>query len=158
MDPWIRGKEGMEGIEEKKGKGKRKFKLQCFIDEEVNEELRQLIHEKYKYYEHGLLGFEVEQAIRTWIAMHKEAQGVKILNKTNPRSAVGRIFLQVKQYLLDNYYDDLHPGVTIPLRHLEEAIMAVRGGDRRTVRKWLELFHRFGLVKPITQAVWELVG
>jgi hypothetical protein len=144
--------------EGREGRNVRKVQIWCYIPEDLNDELRQLIQEKYKHYVRGLFSWEVEQAIRHWLAMHKEAQGAKIINRANPRHDVGAVFTQVKRYLLQNYYEELIPGATIPLRHLEEAIMAVRGGDKRTVRKWLELFHRFGLVKPITQAVWELVS
>jgi hypothetical protein len=151
----MEGKEGKEGT---KSRSTVKVQVHCLIDIDVVDELRRLIQEKYKYYGRGLLSWEIEQALRAWIAMHKEAQEAKILNRINPRHQIGIAFVQVKQYLLDNYYDALYPGVTIPLRHLEEAIMAVRGTDKRTVRKWLELFHRYGLIKPITQAVWEFVG
>jgi hypothetical protein len=144
--------------EGKEGSLVRKVQIKCYIPEDLNDELRQLIQEKYKYYTRGLFSWEVEQAIRHWLAVHKEAQGAKIINPVNPRHEISVVFVQVKQYLLKKYYDELHPGATIPLKHLEEAIGAVRGNDPRTVRKWLELFHRFGLVKPITQAVWELVG
>ena len=144
--------------EGKEGRNVRKVQVWFYIPEDLEEELRQLIQMKYKYYVRGLLSWELEQAVRHWIALHKEAQGVNIINRANPRYDVGVVFTKVKNYLLQKYYEELDTGTTIPLRHLEEAIMAVRGGDKRTVRKWLELFHRFGLVKPITQAVWELVG
>jgi len=34
---------------------------------------------------------------------------------------------------------------------------AVRGGDRRTIDKWLNIFVKMGLVKPITSATWEII-
>jgi len=58
---------------------------------------------------------------------------------------------------LGNYYYELTPGQQIARTHLEEAIMAVRGSDKRTIRKWLKTFHRMGLVKPVTSASWEIL-
>jgi hypothetical protein len=142
----------------KEGRYVRKVKLQCLIAEDVNEELRQLIQQKYKYYTRGLLGWEVEQALRAWLAMHTEAQRERLINKTNPNFAVAQVFLQVKQYLMDNYYEELIPGTTVPLKILEKAIIATRGADKRTVRKWLETFYRMGLIKPISNATWELTA
>jgi hypothetical protein len=148
----------MDHKKEKEGRNVRKVKLQCYIDEEVDSKLRQLIQLKYKEYAPGLLGREVEMALRAWLAMHMEAQRGRLINKTNPNFAVARVFLQVKQYLMDNYYEELIPGMTVPLKILEKAIIATRGADKRTVRKWLETFYRMGLIKPISNATWELTA
>jgi len=63
----------------------------------------------------------------------------------------------VKEYLLKNYYFELKSGQQIPRVHLENAIMAVRGNDPRTIKRWLRTFHKMGLTKPITSATWEIL-
>jgi len=52
---------------------------------------------------------------------------------------------------------ELLPGQQIPRKHFEEAIMAVRGADPRTIEKWMKTFHKMGLIKPITTAAWEKI-
>jgi hypothetical protein len=135
----------------------RKVRICLFISEELEAKLRALINQKYKLYEKGLLSNEVELALRNWIALHTNAQTTLDINPPNPTPKVALVFAQVKQYLLNNWYYELLPGQQIPLTHLEKAIMAVRGSDKRTVRRWLESFHKMGLVKPITASVWELL-
>ena len=71
--------------------------------------------------------------------------------KPSPRVA------EVKRYLLLNYYGELHTGSQVQRRHLEDAIMKVRGKDPRTVKTWLKAFHRMKLIKPIAGEVWEIL-
>jgi hypothetical protein len=137
------------------GQGK-KVKVGVFMPEDLIEKFRSLIHQKYKSYEKGLLSYEFELLIRHWIDLHTNTltQDIATPNLT-PRVAL--VFALVKKYLLDNFYFELRPGQQIPLAHLEKAIMEVRGTDPRTVRKWLQTFHRMGLAKPITPYVWEIL-
>jgi hypothetical protein len=78
-------------------------------------------------------------------------------NKPNPTPKVVNVFLQVKDYLLKNWYLELIPGQQVARVHLEKAITAVRGGDKRTIEKWLNIFIKMGLVKPITSATYEIL-
>jgi hypothetical protein len=54
-----------------------KVQLKVWISEELDGKLRELIAQKYKKYEKGLLSYEVEQALQTWLALHVEPQTVK---------------------------------------------------------------------------------
>ena len=140
----------------RRGRESKKVQLKVYISYTTNEKLRELIAQKYQSYEKGLLSHEVEQAILTWIAMHTQAQSTPI-HKPNPPNKVAVVFAQVKDWLLGHYYDVLIPGQQILSDHLEEAIMAIRGSDQRTVRKWMEAFERFGLIKHIKGKVYEIV-
>jgi hypothetical protein len=135
----------------------RKVKVGVFINEDLMARFRKLIMEKYNKYEKGLLSYEVENALRYWIALHTNAQNTMTKNKPNPTPKVISVWMQVKEYLLKNWYMELIPGQQIARVHLEKAITAVRGGDRRTIDKWLNIFVKMGLVKPITSATWEII-
>lgn len=135
----------------------RKVALLVYIPEDLNRKLREFIALKYRKFEKGLLSWEVEQALSHWIALHTKAQKTLTTKGPNPTPLVVRAFMEVKQYLLMNYYEELKPGMTVPDGYMREAISAVRGSDPRTVRKWLRTFTRFKLIKPVG-GVWEIVG
>jgi hypothetical protein len=135
----------------------RKVKVGVFINEDLMARFRKLIMEKYNKYEKGLLSYEVENALRYWIALHTNAQNTMTKNKPNPTPKVISVWMQVKEYLLKNWYMELIPGQQVARVHLEKAITAVRGGDKRTIEKWLNTFIKMGLVKPITSATWEII-
>jgi hypothetical protein len=134
-----------------------KTQLKVWINKSLDEKFRSLIQEKYKKYERGLLSYEVENALRYWIALHTNAQNIMAGNKPNPTPKVVNVFLQVKDYLLKNWYLELIPGQQVARVHLEKAITAVGGGDKRTIEKWLNIFIKMGLVKPITSATYEIL-
>jgi len=133
-----------------------KTKLQVWIPNTLNEKFRELIARKYPKYEKGLLSYEVEMALRHWLSLHTRAQSQVLRNPPNPKPKVYLIFSSVKDWLLRNYYEELKSGQQIPLKHIREAIIAVRGADTRTVKKWLDTFHKMGLIKPVTSATWEI--
>jgi len=54
-------------------------------------------------------------------------------------------------------YELVVSGVQIPRKHLVEAIVAVRGGQERTVRRWLREFEEFHLVKWVSPHVCEVM-
>jgi len=132
-----------------------------YIDMNIEKKLRNLIQNKYEHYQKGLLSYEVELAIRNWLALHTQTQKIKnnavIQGKPNPLPNVIIAFQKVKEYLLGKYYDTLFQGQQINYKHLEEAIMNTRGVDKRTIRKWLKIFHKMGFIKPITPMIWEIL-
>jgi len=135
--------------------------LHVLISKEVNKELRELIARKYKTFERGLLSWEVEQALMNWIALHRvehaHTQIQTPMPTPNPPARVFKVFRQVKAYIEKEYGTTLERGAHIGRPLLEKAIMAIRGSDSRTIRNWLEAFHKFELIKPITAGVWELL-
>jgi len=135
-----------------------RIQLKVWISKKANDDLRNLIMRKYEQYERGLLSYEVEQAIKSWVALHTKAQkSLDQRKKSNPTPRVIIAFAEVRDYLLRKYYDELTPGQQIPRVFLEEAIMATRGSDPRTIRKWFRIFERMGLVKCVTSASWKIM-
>lgn len=135
--------------------GRIQFKI--YLDRKIAENFRSLIQQKYQYYQKGLLSYEVEMALRYWMSLHTQAQNTTDIKKPNPTPHIYLVFNQVKDYLLKNYYTELKSAQQIPTKHLEEAIIATRGSDKRTLAKWLRTFHKMGLIKPVTSATWELM-
>ena len=134
-----------------------KVKVGFYLDRKLVENFRALIQKKYGEYQKGLLSYEAEMALRNWIGLHTNAQSEILRNAPNPTPKVILVFSQVKEYLLKNYYFELKPGQQIPRIHLENAIVAVRGSDPRTIKRWLRAFHKMGLIKPVTSATWEIL-
>lgn len=142
-----------------------RYKLQAWISPELNEKFRELIQKKYKKYERGLLSYEVEMALRSWVALHTNAQNdleplneFSLKTKPNPIPKVMLAFNQIREYLLTRRgYFEIVSGQPIPTRFLEEAIANTRGSDPRTVERWLRTFHKMELIKPVTSATWEIM-
>jgi hypothetical protein len=139
----------------------RRIHLSIYISPETNASLRELIVKKHGRYEKGLLSREVEEALKNWILLHRGEReifkGSSQSQPVNPPNKVYTVWLEVKDYLLKNYYQDLSPTQTITEKHLVEAIKAVRGSDPKTVRKHLRNFQEFKFVKHIAGAIWEVL-
>jgi len=132
---------------------KKKSELHVRISSEVIENLRSLIMQKYTRMERGLLSHEVEMALRHWLALHTNTQSSEKQIFQDPIPKVTLVFMQVKEYLLKKYYEELPPEKEIYIKNLEEAIAYVRGSDKRTIRKWLETFSRMKLIKHVSGTV-----
>jgi len=127
------------------------------ISPEVNRKFRELIALKYKTFSKGLLSWEVEQALMNWVALHYSEHTDAQIPEPNPPANVFKVFQQVKDWIEKQYDVGLEKGAHVSKVILERAIAAVRGGDRRTIRKWMKLFREFELIKPLTPGVWELL-
>lgn len=132
-----------------------KVQILLWINKSIDVKFRNLIQQKYPKYEKGLLSYEAEMALRSWIALHTNAQ--RSLISPNPVPKVAIAFAQVKEFLKTKYYTELSTGQQINLLHIKEAIMSVRGSDPRTVTKWLKVFHKFDLIKPVAGNIWEIM-
>jgi hypothetical protein len=76
----------------------------------------------------------------------------------NPPPRTAKVWAQVKEYLRERFgYEVVISGVQIPRKHLIEAIIAVRGGQERTIRRWLREFEAFHLIKWISPQVCEVI-
>jgi hypothetical protein len=139
----------------------RRIHLSIYISPETNSKLRELIVMKHGRYERGLLSREVEEALVNWILLHRGEReifkGNSQSQQVNPPNKIHRVWQEVKDYLLKNYYQDLSPTQTIAEKHLVEAIKAVRGSDPKTVRKHLRNFQEFKFIKHISGAIWEVL-
>jgi hypothetical protein len=132
-----------------------KAQVNIIIDKGVYDEIKRLAFMKYGSFR-GCLSWEVEQALRAWIAHHKNFH--KNLDMANPKPRPARVFDQVKKYLEERYgYGALITGQQIPRQHLVEAIAAVRGTHPNTIKHWMDQFIRFKLIKWIGGEVFEIL-
>lgn len=134
-----------------------------YLDKDLWEEFRRLAfmkHDGFRY-----LSYEVEQALRAWLALHRSPPGgreiqrnfSKVSSKVNPTPKVLRAFEQVKEYLAKKFNCPITEGSQVSRDHLIEAIANTRGTDPKTISKWLNLFEKFKLVKHIAGKVYEVV-
>lgn len=126
-----------------------------YIDEHIWKEFRRLAFMKHESF-HGALSYEVEEALRNWILLHQSQHAQKPC-KINPVPKVHKVFMEVKRYLKEKYGMLMMSGQHISRRFLVEAIMATRGIDPRTVRKWIRLFLEYKLIKHISGELYEVV-
>jgi len=132
-----------------------KKKLLISIDENLDRDFRSFLAHKYGKVERGLISNEIAEAIKYWISIHTQEHKLderRIVIK--PRHL--KVWMQIKDYLLMNYYQELKTGQEINGRHLREAISVIRGSDKRTIKKWLNLFRRFGYIEHVTGAIWRI--
>lgn len=134
-----------------------KMLLGVRVTNELNSEFRRFISEKYGRYEQGQLSYEVSEALKHWIKIHTGTQTSLLSTPPNPTPRVSQVFVAIKQYLLQKYFQELNPGAVVPALYLKEAIAQVRGSDKRTVVKWMTVFGNFHLIKYLTSATWELM-
>jgi len=133
---------------------KNKAQLLVYIDKKVLEDLRRLVKAKYD----GMRGisWEVENALRNWIAMHMEGKEIKA-RRVNPAPRVFMVWRQVRDYIEGKYGKYLFYGEQVSRSRIVEAIKNVRGFDNRTVKKWLNAFIGSGILKPIAPEVFEVL-
>jgi len=136
---------------------KNKVGIYIVLDEEIEKRLRELIARKYERVEKGLLSYEVQQAIQSWLALHTHAHTREINQKANPPPIVDSIYRRVRRNLAEKYGYSLNETIQAPRIHLVNAIMGVRGVDERTVKKWMNKFTEFKLVKHIAGELYELI-
>jgi hypothetical protein len=130
--------------------------LRAYVSKETHDRIRDLAWAKYGKFR-GALSYEVEQALRAWLAQHTQ-DAHKILSAANPQPKVARVFNQVKKYLEETLgYVAIIPGQQIPRKHILMAIANVRGPDTRTVKTWFDAFLANKLIKMITPELYEVL-
>jgi len=141
---------------EQKGKSE-KVSLHIYVKKELDTEFRQFIAKRYGTIERGLLSHEVEAAMESWIRTHQNTQSTSssAAIAPNPVHRVHVVREQVKEYLRTELgYFDIHE---VPLKHVREAIGVVRGTDSRTIKKWMEDFDRYKIIKWMSPKVVEFL-
>ena len=132
---------------------KGKVGVYVLIDAKVYEEVKRLAFQKHERL-HGALSREVEEALRHWISLCKQTQ-------SNPRAKapkVYEVFEAVKDYLKKNYDYEVVSGKTEVARaHIVEAIMALRGYDKRTVNTWIERFLNARLIEQVGPGAFRVL-
>jgi len=128
--------------------------IYIIISEEIDKKLRELINMKYNGFEKGLLSAEVENALAHWIALHTQKHANPAVNSLNPKPKVKQVFDAIRERLKAKY--GYYPQ-QVSFRDLEEAIELERGSDKRTIKKWIQLFLKYKLIKHIAGQVYEVV-
>ena len=132
-----------------------KDQLKVYLPRDLIKEFREFIAAFYGKYEHGMLSFEVEQALRCWLSTHKGTQTELQHKSPNPSPNVFLVKEKVKEYLRVQFgYEQIYK---VPKQQVIQAISAVRGTDDRTVQKWIRLFEKFHLLKWVTPNVVEFL-
>lgn len=132
-----------------------KIQFKVYLPETLIEKFRTLIALKYQRYQRGLLSYEVEQALKQYIASYNTQQQYtqkallrqeQRFCKSNIQPKVFALKQDIFKYLIDSQqYVDEPQNITD--RQLYDAIGAVRGLDPRTVKKWTKLLEQCGCVK-----------
>ena len=120
-----------------------------WLPEDLIKELKNLVKAKYP----GIRGlsWEVEEALRNWIALHRTHTKAQTTMQINTLPKIQRIYEEVKNYLRQQGYE-----IQVTLIKLKEAIGIVRGTDPRTIRKWLKTFKKYRLIREIAPQIWQL--
>ena len=101
--------------------------------------LAPLIYGAGKY--RGAISYVVERALEVYLSTHKNTQ-----TPPNPRGNIRQVYDAVVRKIMEIQHYDFKPA-EIPEKILDLAISEVRGSDERTIRKWKNLFRKYGLIK-----------
>ena len=124
--------------------------IYVYLDEPVFESLWEYIKEIYKESIYGALSAEVQNAIVEYLRIKHAQIHTRPLNPRTP--TVHRICREIVQRLKDEGFVN-----QVSSRVLAKVIGEVRGADRRTVRKWVELLEKNGYTKSIGTYTWEIL-
>jgi len=134
----------------------KKIKFGVYLDPFLAQKFRQFVAEQYGKVSHGLLSFEVAQALQAWMSTHKSTQTELMHKPPNPIPNVFQVKLQVKEYLRTTFgYEQIYK---VPKNHLIMAISSLRGTDERTVKKWIKLFEKYKVIKWVTPSMVEFLA
>ena len=124
---------------------------------------RELVNLKHPMYDRGALSYEVEQALRQYIAsytLNTHAQDTKSsmpnVEKSNPNPRVYLFKQQIFKWLVESEIY-LEVPQFIMRKHLEMEIGALRGTDKRTINKWLDDLEKYGCIKKSGIQQFEFV-
>jgi len=117
----------------------KKVKLQVWISEEINSNLRRMVKEKYVG-QWGL-SWEVEQALRMYLeqggGLHTHTKNANLSSRT--MMTLGKVCSALKERGLES-------GSRISQAGLERIISNVAGGDRRTLKKYTNYMVNLGIL------------
>jgi hypothetical protein len=116
--------------------------IEAVVDKALAEKLRNVAYKIYGE-RRGALSYTVEEALKTFIKLYENKQ-VSI----NPHNSIDAYWRQALEYIKKKRGDDLAIYEVTELE-LVEAIVKTRGADKRTVKKYLEMFLRLGYIKHV---------
>jgi len=150
-------------LEEKNNKKKRKGgkprliknpkKLTVYIPEEVDRDLRELIALIHGSYQHGLLSYEITNAIRFYIWELKNEKKMPSSNILNPKTNIYEVAKQIG-WEIEKMFGGEKPQ-QITLKHLRMAIINVRGCSTPTIKRWLRILEEMKFIKHLRGQVFE---
>jgi len=114
---------------------------------------------KHPQYQKGGLSFEIEQALRQYLASYKQQQNTNsslYAEKSNPSFKVYSFKQDIFKWLIES---ELYVQVPqfIPKKHLIDAISQLRGTDKMTINKWLKDLQKYGCIKKSSMFQYEFV-
>ena len=125
-----------------------KKKIGFYLDSELVEEFRRFVARKYGYVEKGLISREAELALRAWMDQHTNTQKQQVEDPPPINQKIWVVWIKVRSYLIRTHYGSISKGQRIHRKHLEEAIAAVRGFDKRTIQKWISMLEDVDIIMP----------
>jgi hypothetical protein len=125
----------------------------------VAENFREMVARKHGYVRHGLISYEAKEAFNSWIATsNTQAQSTQSLpsySKINPAPWVHDAKQKMMNCLVESGAFEEVPQ-QVPTSLLVQAIENTQGHDKRTIKKWTDLFKKYGCIKQIGVYQWEI--
>jgi hypothetical protein len=136
-----------------------KVQLKVYIKRGTSDRFKRMIGLKYQRAERGLLSYEVEEALNSWLAMvgtqTQSTQTGLSTTRTNPIPVIHNLKEAIKDYLMNTGRYENEPQF-VPQKFLVEALSAIKGTDIRTIKKWTKLMQQYGCIKQVGVSQWEL--
>jgi len=134
---------------------KGKQQMNVYITTKILTLFKELVKQKHNSM-YGLSS-EVEDAMKSWIKLHTHEHTKPLdINTVNPAPRIFTQWRKVRKRVEVEYGGDVPH--QLPRFMIENAIIKELGSDRRTIRKYLKLFTRVGVIKLITTRIVEIVG
>ena len=137
---------------------KKQFKV--YVSSTLFEDFMTLIARKHGTHKHGLISYEVETALKQYIASyhstHTQTHKIEV-SASNPFPKVYAAKQEILTWLGNtDYYVNGIPQF-IPESHLNQAISHTKGGDPRTLRRWKKDLLECGCIKRSGPHQFEFV-
>ncbi|MEM1936514.1 MAG: hypothetical protein QXD14_07345, partial [Sulfolobales archaeon] len=95
----------------------------------------------------GGLSLLISTLLKNFLDDYKAKKNVELPD--SHRKTVKDVFLEVLNYIAKKRQCSITEIVDILERELAEAIASTRGSDKRTIKKWMELFMNYKLIQPM---------
>ena len=144
--------------------------IKASIPRSLSTKFRELVNLKHPMYQKGALSYEVEMALRQYIASYmttpthintdthsQQNDNLAIkAEQSNPNPKIYSLKKDILKYFIESQLY-LEVPQFIPATHLIKAIAALKGIDQRTINKYLKLLEGFGCIKKSGLSQYEFV-
>lgn len=127
---------------------KAKVQLHAMVEKGLYDKFLASIQRKHGKREHGVISFEIAQALQVYLA-HTQTS-----SKNNPSPKAFTWKSEIIEHLWTLGYDKVY---NVPLEHVKAAIHTLYGTDPRTVKNKLDLLESYGCIKFPGREVVEFV-